>query len=165
MNNIMKKTPEQIGYYILRKYLHIRITEDEWRKCWQFLKFVVVGLSNNIVYYIFYVIFIMAEVGYLFANGAAFTISIVNSFYWNNKYVFEKKGKSKRKAALMFIKTFICYSVTGIVLSNVLMIIWIEKLGIHQILAPVINLVITTPVNYVLNKFWAYKDSEKNNGT
>ncbi|MDY4170537.1 MAG: GtrA family protein [[Ruminococcus] gnavus] len=45
-------------------------------------------------------------------------------------------------------------------LNNVLSTFWIYTLGMSKYLAPLINLVISVPINFLLNKFWAYKDTE-----
>lgn len=131
----------------------------------QFLKFAAVGLSNNIVFYVIYVLMLAVGSGYVGANIVAFTISMVNSFYWNNKYVFVGGTVSRKKMFFRFLKTFCCYSVTGIFLSNLLLAFWIENLNIHEMAAPLINLVITVPLNYLLNKYWAFQgdqEEEKN---
>lgn len=62
----------------------------------QFLRFGIVGLSNTAVSYILYVVFLFVflRIGmlltsrYLVAQGIAFVISVVWSFYWNNRIVF-----------------------------------------------------------------------------
>ena len=38
------------------------------------------------------------------------------------------------------------------------------QMGIPELLGPIINLVITTPINFVINKLWAFK-TKKNETT
>lgn len=47
-----------------------------------------------------------------------------------------------------FLKTYISYAGTGIVLSNILLAIWIEVFGISKVIAPLINLMVTIPINW-----------------
>ena len=89
------------------------------------------------------------------ANIIGFTVSVFNSYYWNNKYVFKDEGG--RVWWKTFIKTYISYAGTGIILSNILLYLWIDVLGISKVVAPLINLIITVPINFVVNKFWAYR--------
>lgn len=56
-----------------------------------------------------------------------------------------------------FLKTYISYAGTGFVLSNILLILWVETCNILEIIAPLINLCVTTPINFFINKYWAYK--------
>ncbi|MEG2295371.1 MAG: GtrA family protein, partial [Oscillospiraceae bacterium] len=68
-------------------------------------------------------------------------------------YVFDKKEKGHLKA---LFKTFISYGVTFI-LSTFLLFIMVDYLSISQVIAPLLNLIITIPLNFLLNKFWAMK--------
>ena len=130
----------------------------------QFVKFGLVGVSNNVVFYLLYAVIIFLLRGlewkqdYLLANAAAFTISIFWSFYWNNKFVFKKDENSRRNLWKALGKCFLSYGFTGYILENVLSYIWIERVGISKYLAPLLNLVFTLPVNFLLNKLWAFKD-------
>ena len=54
------------------------------------------------------------------------------------------------------IKTFASYGTT-FVLSTILLVIMVDYLKISNIIAPVLNLIITIPLNFLLNKFWAFK--------
>lgn len=130
----------------------------------QFIKFGLVGVSNNVVFYLLYavIIFLLRRLAwkqdYILANLIAFTISIFWSFYWNNKYVFKKTEDSRRNMWQALGKCFLSYGFTGYILENVLSYIWIERIGVSKYIAPLLNLVFTVPVNFLLNKLWAFKD-------
>lgn len=130
----------------------------------QFVKFGLVGLSNNVVFYLLYAVIIFLLRGlawkqdYLLANALAFTISIFWSFYWNNKFVFKKTENNRRNMWRALGKCFLSYGFTGYILENILSYIWIERIGISKYIAPLFNLVFTLPVNFLLNKLWAFKD-------
>ena len=79
------------------------------------------------------------------------------SFYRNNKYVFATGEGHRRSVWRTLLKTYAAYAFTGIVLSNVLSYVWINVLGISKYVAPLINLVVSIPVNYLINKNWAFK--------
>ena len=91
------------------------------------------------------------------ANVMGFIISVFNAFYWNNKFVFKQEESGKRSWLYTLIKTYISYAFTGLLLTEVLLYIEISILGLPQIIGPVINLFITTPFNFILNKFWTFK--------
>ena len=94
---------------------------------------------------------------YIAGNVIAFLLSVLWSFYWNNKYVFAQDGGTKRVWWKALLKTYLCYGFTGILLNNVLSWIWITKLGISKFAAPLINLIISVPLNFMLNKLWAFQ--------
>ena len=97
------------------------------------------------------------EYDYIVANSIAFIVSVFWSYFLNSKFVFKKSEDETRNTWLILIKTFACYSITGLVLNNILLIVWVQCLGISKLIAPVINLFISVPINFLLNKFWAFK--------
>ena len=124
----------------------------------QFLKFCIVGLSNTAISYFVYVILVKMGFYYLLASIMGYIISIINAFYWNNKHVFVNNSASLIQS---FFKMALAYAFTGLVVSNLLLLLWVEYFNINDLLAPIINLFITTPLNFVINKIWAFRDSRK----
>ncbi len=145
------------------KLFHIEWTEEKWTSFMQFVKFCLVGVSNTIVSYLLNiaVLFLLKNAGlsfdYVIANIVAFVLSVLWSFFWNNRFVFTKEEGEKRSVWKTLLKTYVAYSVTGIVLNNALSYIWIDVFGISKFIAPIINLVVAVPINFLLNKLWAYK--------
>ena len=79
------------------------------------------------------------------------------SFYWNSRKVFTiEEGKHRSKLRTL-IKTYVSYSFTGLFLNSVLLILLIDILHVSAFIAPVVNIAINVPINFLLNKFWAYK--------
>lgn len=141
--------------FIITKLTRRSFSETEWNLVIQFVKFGLVGILNNFICYITYLLLLYFGVHYTLANIIGFSVSVFNSYYWNNKYVFISEGK--RVWWKTFIKTYISYAGTGIVLNNVLLYIWIDICGISSFIAPLINLVFVIPINFIVNKMWAYK--------
>ena len=120
----------------------------------QFIKFGIVGISNTLISLIIYYILIYLNINYIIANTIGFICSVINAFFWNSKYVFISEGE--RNVFRSFIKVFISYGFTFI-LGTVLLYIWVDINNISKLLAPIINLFITIPLNFLLNKLWAMK--------
>lgn len=123
----------------------------------QFIKFGLVGVSNTIISYLVYYVLIKLNLFYLIASIFSFVAGVLNSFYWNNKYVFKHKN-GQREILKTLTKTFVAYAGTGLILNNVLLVIWVQGVGIGELIAPIINLPITTFINFVANKYWAYRN-------
>lgn len=119
----------------------------------QFIKFGLVGVSNTLISLGTYYLLYFCGVNYLIANTSGFIISVLNSYYWNNKYVFKKTQNGNLKP---LIKTFMSYGVTFL-LSTALLFVMVQCAKISEVVAPVITLVITIPINFIMNKFWAFK--------
>ena len=131
----------------------------------QFLKFGIVGFSNTIIAYVVYSLGIYWGLHYLLANVFAFLISVLNAYFWSDRYVFKKKDNEERNTILTLIKTIIAYGSTGILLASLLLYIYIDKFGVSEYVAQLLVLLVTIPVNFVMNKFWAfqtYKVNEEN---
>lgn len=159
MVNIMDKLwkwVESVLLFIVSKIFRLKLSEKTWLNLLQFVKFGIIGIFNNVICYVTYFILIKSGLHYIPANIIGFSVSVYNAYYWNNKYVFATK--EKRIWWITFLKTYLSYAGTGIVLSNVLLVLWIEHLHISRTIAPVLNLLLTVPVNYLVNKFWTYKE-------
>lgn len=147
---------EKCLYFIIYKIFKLKLNSNIFQHFTQFIKFGIVGLSNTLISYIVYVLLIFAGFNYLLASIVGFVASVVNSFYWNNKYVFT--GTNSRVLWKAFVKTFLSYAGTGLVLSNILLYFWVDLVHVHEMVAPVINLFITIPLNFIFNKLWAFKE-------
>lgn len=136
----------------------------------QFIKFGLVGLSNTAISYsidmfCYYVLLAHApwpeSAKILVTAVLAFTISVTNSYYWNNRYVF---GSGERKTAVQhlraYLRTVMCYGLTGLLLGPALKI-WLNDHGVQYWLSSIACLVVTVPLNFVMNKFFAFRSSNK----
>lgn len=136
----------------------------------QFIKFGIVGLSNTIISYVLYAVSLLlfqrfaifGTNAYLVSQVLAFVISVAWSFYWNNKYVFTQNEGETRSIWRALLKTYISYSFTGLFLNTLLLILWVQLLHISEFIAPVINLLVSVPLNFIINKFWAFRSKPTN---
>jgi len=130
-----------------------------YRNIVQFFKFGVVGLSNTAISYLIYAVLVYIGMHYLAAGVIAFVLSVLNSFFWNHKFVFKDETDGKRDIIRALIRTYASYAFSGLVVSNILLYIFIEFVGVSKYIAPFFGLLITVPLNYILNKWWAFKPS------
>jgi putative flippase GtrA len=128
----------------------------------QFIKFGIVGLSNTIIAYAIYFLLVYFGLHYIVASVIAFVISVLNSFFWNNKYVFKKQQDHKRNILHSLLKTYLSYAFTGLILQNILLVVFIDFMHISKYIAPLFGLTVTVPLNFVLNKLWAFKTERDN---
>ena len=154
---------EQILYFIIVKVLPLSVLNKNWEGFMQFVKFGIIGLSNTVISYILNVAVLLilspfsVSWDFFAGNIVGFVLSVLWSFYWNNRLVFTVKEGEHRSMWKALLKTYLSYGFTGIILSNVLSWVWITQLGISKFIAPVINLLFSVPINFVMNKLWAFK--------
>lgn len=121
-----------------------------WR--WQFIKFCAVGASNAFISLTIYYIITLSGFNYLLANTIAWIVSVFNAFFWNNRYVFKNDAFWLKT----LIKTYMSYGVSFL-LSMALLWLFVEKLYISQFIAPILVMAIKTPINFLINKYWAFR--------
>ncbi len=154
------------------------------KKLIQFIKFGLVGILNTLISEIIYIIVVCLGGHYALACFLGFVISVLNAYYWGNRYVFKHQdGEEPRVWWKVLIKTYVAY-LGGFVLDIVLLFLWIDvlhisnymqsivelfyRIGIRSIdtqmmgelVAKVINIVTIVPINFIVNKYWAYKQKE-----
>ncbi len=122
----------------------------------QFIKFGLVGGINTILSYAitnigFYVLNLHEQI----SNIIAFMITVFISFILNRKFVF--KQEEKRNFWKSLLKVYASYSITGLFLTAILLYIEEQLLGIPHYIATLMNLIVTIPINFILNKLWAFK--------
>lgn len=126
----------------------------------QFIKFGLVGISNTVVSMVCYYIFLFInEDLYLLGSIMGTIVSIANAFYWNDKYVFKGNQNDWKSKLKRLGKTYVSYGGTSL-LSNVLLWIEVSFFYVNKNIAPIVNLLITIPLNYLINKFWTFKKNK-----
>lgn len=146
----------------------------------QFVKFGMVGVTSTIIQYgiemlCYYLLFQNAtfegavgllgrlgiavsgeQVKVVVVTAMAFVVSVTNSFTLNSHFVFRSETKQTAgQIAKAYGKTVLCYASTGIVLAPLLKL-WMGGFGIPYWAASLLSLIVTIPLNFILNKFWAF---------
>lgn len=123
----------------------------------QFIKFSLVGVSNTVVSLaVYYTVVLLNPKLYLVGSTAGAVVSIANSFYWNNKYVFSGAKTSVLEVLMRLGKTYLSYGVT-FVLGITLLYIEVDVLGLSVVLCPLMNRVVMIPLSFILNKYWTFR--------
>ncbi len=152
---------------------------------WEFVKFGLVGAFNTVFNYAIYSFcYYVLNSGVHIANIAGFVITVFSAFLLQSRFVFRQdQNGEKRVWWKVLIKTYISYSFTGLFLTELLLMLWIDVINLGQYLggacewlsgfgivfqpqdlaaslAPILNMAITIPLNFVINKFWAYRQKK-----
>lgn len=158
-----------------------KIREGKYASLVQFIKFGIVGASNSVIYYgiemlSFYILFMNAnfstaarniqsvgisidgdKIKIFIVTAIAFVISVLNSYFWNSRYVFRLEGNRESKQHIFaFLRMTLCYAITGLIISPIVKIL-LSNAGTVYWLASLIAMILMIPLNFILNKFWAFK--------
>ena len=156
------------------KLFHKDLTEKQWESLLQFIKFCMVGVTNTIISYCLNALTLLllaptslaqqVTIGtftfspdVMIGIAVSFILSVLWSFYWNRKFVF-KADNEKVPWPQALLKTYISYAFTGLFLNSVLAVFWVQVVHIPKLFAPIANLLISVPINYFLNKLWAFRE-------
>ena len=95
---------------------------------YQFIKFGIVGISNTLIAYVTYSICVYIGIHYLIANAIGFFISVLNAYYWSDRFVFKKGEGESRSTIWTIAKTYIAYGSTGLLLASILLYLYVGTL-------------------------------------
>lgn len=103
----------------------------------------------------------VADLDMYVANTIAFILSVLCSFLLNSRFVFTLEEGQSRSFWKALLKSYLSYGFTGIILNNILAYVWVGIFGISKFVAPLISLIIAIPINFFMNKLWAFKTEEE----
>lgn len=127
----------------------------------QFIKFGLVGVSNTVVSMaVYYIVLFFDPELYMMGSILGTIVSIANAFYWNDKFVFTGNANDWRSKLKRLGKTYVSYGGTSI-LSNVLLWVEVTFFSVSRGVAPIVNLFVTIPLNFVINKLWTFRAATK----
>ena len=120
----------------------------------QFFKFLIVGCINTgLSLAVIYILQNGFDVKYTKANLIGYILGVINSFFWNKLWVFQKKdGKFVREALLFLLIFGICYS-----LQYICLIVFVEELYLSENWSQLFSMGIYTIANYILNRCITFK--------
>lgn len=138
---------------LMYRLVRRELTDEAFENWMSFVKFLLVGASNTIILFVVYyaVILVGGSELYLVGQGIGYFAGVINSYIWNSRFVFSKGNVG----AGAFVKMCLCYVLTYFV-QTWLLYLQVNTLGVSEFIAPVIAVVITTVINYFLNRFFAF---------
>lgn len=129
----------------------INLIKKIFYKYEKFIKFAIVGFGNLFISLISYYILVYFSINYQIANTGGFITGSLNGYIWNKLWVF----KENKQNINSIVKFYLTYLATWI-LSAILLYVWVELMSISDKIAPIINVCVTTPINYLFNKYWVF---------
>ncbi len=87
-----------------------------------------------------------------------FAAGVVHSYILNARFVFRKKEAARRRSPAVFAKMAVSSLLTTLVLSYFLKLWLNARLGLEPWLASLCAVAVVTPLNFLLTKFWAFRE-------
>ena len=116
----------------------------------QIIKFIMVGGSATILdWLLYYVLYNYLNVSPLIANVLSYSISTIYNYFMSVKCVFNVNDKYSKKKAFTI---FIILSLIGLLLSELLIYIMIDKLNMNKMLSKIISTILVMIFNFITKK-------------
>ena len=117
----------------------------------QVLKFGAVGIIAFIIDYGTLIILTeVLNIHYLVSSFISFSTSTIFNFVASIKWVFDTNGKGSLKTFL----TFIIFSVIGLGLNQVIMVLGVESVGVHYTITKIVATSIVMVFNFITRKLF-----------
>ena len=113
---------------------------------YQFTRFLIVGIINTLGSYFLYVVLLLLF-NYLTSYFISTIIFILISSYLNTSFVFRIDTNK------LTLFSFFCLLIFQMIIGAMIIRYSIETLRIPEILAPLINIFLLTPLKYLASKF------------
>lgn len=135
---------------------HVRLLDgmrrtDNWL---QLVRFGVVGgtgFALNLA--IFALLVHPLGIVYQVAAAAAWIIAGVNNFVWNRQWTFKARHGQVHAQAMKFLVV----SLLALGFNELVLTLLVEGAGLSQVVAQVLALAASTPLNFLGNKLWSFK--------
>ena len=118
----------------------------------QLVTFCVVGASGYVVNLaVFTVLLHAAGFHYISAAVGSFLVAVTNNYTWNRLWTFRaQRGGVANQGMRFFVVS------TLALVANLAVLHLLVTLGLGEVVAQAIAIVLVTPVNFVGNKLWSF---------
>ena len=132
------------------KVFHINVNDKVEKLLVQIFNFGIVGVIATIIDFLFLYLFReICKFSLVVSNTLSFAISLLYNYWASMTFVFNvNKKKSKKKNFILFV----IFSVIGLIINDIIIIIVTEKMGIYYLISKVIATFIVMVFNFVTRK-------------
>ena len=118
----------------------------------QLVKFCFVGATGYLVnLWVFSLLVLVFGVHYIPAAVGSFLVAVTNNYTWNRLWTFrEQRGSVAYQGMRFFVVS------TLALVANLLVLYVLVEIGLPEIVAQAIAIVLVTPINFVGNKLWSF---------
>ena len=116
-------------------------------------KFCAVGASGYLVNLAVYALLLRgADLHYLLAATGSFLVAVTNNYIWNRVWTFRGQRGHVAYQGLRFLVVS-----TIALAANLVLLYGLVRLGVGELPAQALAIVLVTPLNFVGNKLWSFK--------
>jgi putative flippase GtrA len=152
---------KQSDYPDFNEYKYEADKLDNFRKeIITMIKYGSVGVMNTAVFSGITYLVSLTGVHYSIYTAIGYIISILFSFYMNNRFTFRENGGEIKR--LLF--KFLCVTVSLMLIVQLIQYIFIDVIGTMEIIGIIAGMLFYTVTGYLLNRNFVFRRKEKSNG-
>ena len=118
----------------------------------QRVRFLIVGILNTVVGYGAFAFFIYLGIHYLYSNLFSTILGVLNSYYFNKYFTFNRPKVSGKEAFRFIFVYAISY-----LLGNFILFVGISQLHYLPYLVGAFNIVCVTIISWFGHKYYSFK--------
>jgi len=121
--------------------------------CEQLAKFCVVGATGYAVNLVVYTVLLRElDLHYILSAIGSFLVAVTNNYTWNRLWTFHgSRGHVVFQGLRFFVVSVLALA------ANLVVLHLLVQVGVGEVLAQAIAIVLVTPVNFVGNKLWSFR--------
>jgi len=125
----------------------------ESRNWLQLVKFCIVGASGYVVNLAVYTTLLLgAGFHYRVAATCSFLVAVSNNYTWNRLWTFRRqRGHVAYQGVRFLIVSVVAYA------ANLLWLTALVGLGLHEVPAQAVAIILVTPFSFLGNKLWSFR--------
>ena len=129
--------------------LQHRVSSMQDNRLFEIIRFAIVGGASLVVdYALLYICTEWLGIHYLYSAAISFSVSVIVNYWLCVIFVFTGAGKQTGRQAALFIGS----SIVGLGINQVCMWLFVEKFGLHYMLAKIGATFIVMFWNYVMKR-------------
>lgn len=130
----------------------------------KFLKFVLVGIINTIFGTgIMFLLYNLSNFGYWGSSAVSYILASILSFILNKNFTFRNKESTVKTALKFTVNIAVCYllaySISKPIVTRILLNTSLSKSIVEQV-SMLLGMVLFTTLNYVGQRFFAFKEKK-----
>ena len=120
----------------------------------QLAKFCAVGASGYVVNLVVFSLLVHGfGIHYLVAATCSFLVAVTNNYAWNRLWTFRGQRGHVAYQGLRFLVVSTCALAANLLILHVLV-----RIGLAEVPAQALAIVLVTPLNFVGNKVWSFRE-------
>ena len=132
-----------------------------WKKYKEIISYLFFGFVTTVVNYgLFALLTHVFHMDVVPANIIAWVVAVIVAFVTNKLWVFESKARDSKTIAREFFE-FVAARLLTLGLETLLLWIFVDKLGVNDLIMKIITSVIVVILNYVFSKFIIFRKKNK----